>query len=303
MPRRTRLTVATAGGLLLMSTLGAALPAAAAPSEVPPIVESSTDDCFRFGWSELSRWMQVTLQSSGYGSYGLSGIDGWTAGTPTTEYGCLTNWTFTYAHPTDREAKSIAISLDYVTRESKVTEVWPEMPFTSLALTPPQAFEAARAHGYDQPLYGLSLGWGDTPNTPRFRIMTEASDYIDVNARTGAVTNYYVPDLPDSVVALSADRFSSGGTRTLKAYACPSHHPYLWNRDFGVGLPGVKFRSYWTQGKVHSPTLTIADGFASGWHEKAAGITVPDAGKDDSYFYALCTKDPAEAFTPAPIAE
>ncbi|MDR5700572.1 hypothetical protein [Agromyces aerolatus] len=214
---------------------------------------------------------------------------------------CVTSWEFTYHHPTDSSATGISISLDLKTAVSKTAVIKAGSPLPKSDMTPQQAIDAMRAHGYDQPFGRLWLAPAQAgTGAPEYEFFTDVFDHILIDARTGRVSSYEFPDLPDSVIAVRADRLG-GGTRTLKAFTCPAaHHPYLWNADFGVGLNGARFRSYRLGGTMHAPLPTTVDGLVSGWHEKAGGITVYDFGKDDAYLYGLCTKDPAEAYAPAP---
>lgn len=301
MPRRHLFAIATTG-LLALSTLAAALPASAAPAEPPlPVEPSTSDTCPNWGWKELNMWMEGILRNHGRAGYQLSMFEGFTAGPATMDLRCVTDWQFIYNHPTDGAAKGLSISLDLRTGDSKIVEVNPGSPLPKTDMTPQQAIDAMRAHGYDEAFGRLWLAPAQAgTGAAEYEFFTPVFDHILIDAKTGWVSSYEFPDLPDSVIAVRADRLG-GGTHTLKPFTCPApHHPYLWNSDFGVGVNGARFRGYRPGGTMHAPLPTTVNGLVAGWQEKAGGITVRDPGKDDAYLYGLCTNNPSEAYAPAP---
>jgi hypothetical protein len=254
--------------------------------------------CPHPGWHEVQEWMRITLERSGRGNYELSTFDGSTAGGATDDLRCITSWTYTFSHPTDPGANSIQVELDLVRHTSKMRETTPRRPLPKTDMTPARALEVARAHGYDRPFHRVWLAPAQAgTGAAEYEFFTDESDHILVDAATGRVSSFEFPELPDSVIAVRADRYSSGGTYPLKAFTCPTeHHPYLWNADFSVGLAGAKFRTWRKGGTMHAPTATTTDGLVSGWQAKPGGITVDDFGKDNGYLYGLCTNDRAAAY-------
>lgn len=257
------------------------------------------------GWHDVQQWMQITLERAGRGNYELSSFDGSTSGGTTDDLRCITRWEYTFRHPTDPRANGISVSLDVAKNTSKMRATAPGRPLPKTDMTPARALEAARAHGYDRPFHRLWLAPAQAgTGAAEYEFFTDENDHILIAAATGHVSSFEFPDLPDSVIAVRADQFNTGGTYPLKAFTCPgTHHPYLWNQDFGVGLNGAKFRTWRKGGTMHAPSSTTTNGLVSGWEAKAGGIRVDDPGKDDAYLYGFCTKDPAKGFTPPAGAE
>jgi hypothetical protein len=304
MTRRNRLALAAAS-LIALSTLGAALPAAATPVEPPPVVEAAApDECPRWGWKELNMWMEATLRNRGRGGYQLSIFDGTTAGRSTTDLLCVTKWEFIYSHPTDPRANRVSISLDLRSSASKVTEIKPGSTLPKTDMTPQQAIDAMRAHGYDEPFRRLWLAPAQSGSgAAEYEFFTDKGDHILIDAKTGRVSSYEFPDLPDDVIALRAATVSGGGTYTAPEFRCPDRRPFVWKQGFGRGLPGTQFLGASFGSRVGLPALFTIDGLVAGWPETPAGIFAPRDGEDDTKLYAFCTDDPAEGYTPPAAAE
>ncbi|WP_308798447.1 hypothetical protein [Agromyces silvae] len=123
------------------------------------------------------------------------------------------------------------------------------------------------------------------------------STVIPVNAADdprapAAVNASPFDDLPESVVAVELGTPSTSIWATK--FRCPFGLPYLWNHDFGLRLNGTRWGTPDSLGTFipKSTKLTTVNGLVSGW--QTATFSAITGGR----IYALCTKDPAEAYAP-----
>ncbi len=180
-------------------------------------------------------------------------------------------------------------------------------PLPADAPTPYEALEAVRARGYAD-----TVSWFDVTveaRDVRFHFVSGSGTSVEVSLHDGVLGEVRVSglvgvDLPESVIADNVRYDVSTGT--IAAYTCPAHHPYLWKQDFGWGSQGTIISTGFrpgtpgVDGALQLPALTSVSGLASGWPNTPDGITLPPWAELWSIL-ALCTDDPAEAFSPPDI--
>jgi hypothetical protein len=314
MTRRTR-TILAAGLLAFSATLGASLPAAAAPttgSDLPAVeldpadvdpaefqVElappATPDGCEQWEWSEMLRSQNTLLYMYGRPYFELTGIEGRANGASTEDPRCILDWTFSYRNP--HKADDFITFEIILDRKSapKVTLTGPSTPLPATSMTPFEALERVRTAGYPGNVETVRLA-PNASGDAQFTATLDRVTRLSVDADTGDVRNEAVPDLPRHAVTVTAGVYSPSKVSAVGAVTCPATHPYLLNADMGWGARGATVAG----GGAHRVTVKLylydyrgADGYVVGWDEAPDGISNKADG--EVAVYALCTSEKKQA--------
>lgn len=310
MTRHRSLAGLTLAGLLaLAGTLASAIPAAAAtpPSPTPHAAPAATDvqSCPGLSYDELvakaaeaaaithPEWNVLTSIWATDNTAGRSDLK------------CMEYWAFRFANP-NSTAEDREVQIDPRTGAVRFIRPYGRWaPLPADAPTPYEALDAIRERGYADTVHWFGIEV--EPQGVSYNFSSGGGTSVQVSWNQGKlspVTVYGLNDvqLPDSVVA---NRTAHNGWDTMYAFTCPAHHPYLWKQGFGWNVLGTIVSNGYRPGTpgadvfLDLPVLTTVDGYASGWPETPGGISFDTWDPYSWSVFALCTNDPAEAYTPS----
>lgn len=301
---RTPAALAATGLLALIGTLASSLPASASTSEAPIAAAASReqDACPQWDFAELEAQAAAAVAVTHPEWTALTAVEA--SGAATTDLTCIDRWWFRFGNPSSSTAQDREIQLNPHTGGVVfVRDYGRATPLPADRIDPDQMLAYFRERGYADTVTSLSMFVHPTGLHYTVMAGSGTSTYFDlVNGKPGPVkvNGLLDIDLPDRVVAERS--FVYERTTTVRAYACPAHHPYLSKQDHGWGAPGTIMSDGYRPlnpaggaGNLTLPIFTTVDGLASGWPETPNGITRIDEGR----LYVLCTDDPAEGFAPA----
>jgi hypothetical protein len=283
----------------MTAALGAALPAAATPTDGPFTDTSVKSECDPWSWGAMVRSINEALASRFVEKMALTSYEGSAEGSAVTDVSCVTSWTFKFINQREPKAIGARVTVDLTDGGTPEVLEAPGDRRTVASLANPQdPLDYVQEQGFRQPFYSLGQAAVGEEEQASFYIRTTDLEHVRLS-NEGKISHSAFPDLPASVVPFPATFFRTGGVKDLPQYDCPMDQPYLWNADLGSGLKGTAVRRTYDEGTVNSPNLYVVDGLVAGWDETPDGLTTGTPERGEAYLYALCTNDRALGYAPS----